>query len=92
MNSKHFVFMSIFYPQEKWHLLLSAIPDILKRVEIRRHSEKVLVFLNHHRGANLRFVIEFNSKEKKAILKKISKSIQHFKSRWEVEIFFRDVK
>ena len=76
--SKDIVFMSIFYPQGKWHLLLREIRDILKRVQVAKHTERVLVFLNHHRGANVRIVFEFNSDSGETILKKISALIKHF--------------
>lgn len=74
----HAVFMSIFYPQSKWHLLLSEIRDILKQVEINKHTQRILVFLNRHRGENIRIVFEFNSDTEETVLRKISKHIRHF--------------
>ena len=72
------VFMSVFYPQSKWHLLLSELRNTLKRVDITREAKRVLIFLNRNRGENIRLVIEFNSDNKENILGKISKSIRHF--------------
>jgi hypothetical protein len=70
--------MSVFYPKSKWHLLLSELRNILKRVDITRQAKRVLIFLNRNRGENIRLVIEFNSDNKENILRKISKSIRHF--------------
>jgi hypothetical protein len=70
--------MSIFYPREKWHLLLHELNDIFKKVEVRKHTERVLVFFNQHRGENLRIVFEFNSDSRETTLQKISMLIKQF--------------
>lgn len=59
------IFLSAFYQQEKWHLLLATINSLL--VTLRQSGiapDETLVYFNLHRGDSIRLTLYFNSREK----------------------------
>src|SRR5688572_32787001 len=74
-NTQQYLFLSAFYPQEKWHLLLQSIRQILSRPENRSDA---FIFLNHHRGDSVRLAIKKNNSTDELILDRISDSINQF--------------
>jgi hypothetical protein len=77
-NTQQYLFLSAFYPQEKWHLLLQSIRQILSRPENQSQLCDAFIFLNHHRGDSVRLAIKKNSSADVLIFDHISDSINQF--------------
>ncbi len=70
-----FIFISIFYAQEKWHELL---PVILKELYEHPDISEFYVFFSCHRGPNIRIALKYKDPVMKMGYERIAKPITTF--------------
>ena len=74
-----FVFISIFYAQEKWHELLPVIrKELYEHPDISDQVSESYVFFSCHRGANIRIALKYRDPVMKKGHERIVKPINAF--------------
>ena len=73
-STSPFVFVSIFYGQEKWHELLSIIHAAL----VKQPEASPYLFFSSHRGSNIRLALKFNDPDVKYTYEEIVNPISAY--------------
>jgi hypothetical protein len=78
-NNPSYFFLSVFYKQADWHLLLNIVREELMYLRL---SQKCItdywVFLNKYRGTSIRIMVECPAEKEKEALETFLTSLQDF--------------
>jgi hypothetical protein len=84
LEKKHgYIYLSVFYHHDDWHLLLKKLRDLLSGTnQLSGKIQDFWIFLNMHRGSNIRILIECQKPDEKIIIETLLPQLREFTSKY----------